>query len=53
MANEKTLEMCREVLAEVLEGWVILGLRMGHELPTINGINLTPKLAPQHLNGPH
>ena len=45
MANEKTLERCREILEEVLEGWVILGLRMGHDLPTINGIDLVQKLA--------
>lgn len=44
MANEKTLERCREVLEEVIEGWVILGLSMCHDLPTINGINLIPRL---------
>jgi predicted RNase H-like HicB family nuclease len=44
-ASESSLEKCREILEEVLEGWVILGLRMGHELPTINGINLIQKLA--------
>jgi predicted RNase H-like HicB family nuclease len=32
-ANEKTLEECRMLLQEVLEGWIILGLRLGHELP--------------------
>jgi len=39
-ANEETLEACREQLQEVLEGRIILGLRMGHTLPTINGIEL-------------
>lgn len=39
-ANEKTLEECREQLQEVLEGWIILGLRLGHSLPTVNNINL-------------
>jgi predicted RNase H-like HicB family nuclease len=33
-ASESSLEMCRQILEEVLEGWVILGLRMGHELPS-------------------
>lgn len=32
-ANEPTLEACRDTLQEVLEGWIILGLRMGHTLP--------------------
>ncbi|MCY3682008.1 MAG: type II toxin-antitoxin system HicB family antitoxin [Gemmatimonadetes bacterium] len=34
-ANATTLEMCREELQSVLEGWIILGLRMGHPLPVI------------------
>lgn len=34
-ANANTLEMCREELQSVLEGWIILGLRMGHPLPVI------------------
>lgn len=32
-ANTHTLEKCREELQEVLEGWIILGLRLGHQLP--------------------
>jgi predicted RNase H-like HicB family nuclease len=39
-ANEKSLEACREQLQEVLEGWIILGLRLGHKLPEIDGIRL-------------
>ena len=34
-ANANTLEMCREELQSVLEGWIMLGLRMGHPLPVI------------------
>lgn len=45
-ANAPTLEACREELLEVLEGWIILGLRNGHTLPVINGTNLTPELKP-------
>jgi predicted RNase H-like HicB family nuclease len=40
-ANEQTLEDCREALQEVLEGWIILGLRLGHTLPVVDGISLT------------
>jgi predicted RNase H-like HicB family nuclease len=43
-ANERTLEECRKVLQEVLEDWIVLGLRLGHELPTVAGIELTPLL---------
>ena len=39
-ANAPTLEACREQLQEVLEGWIVLGLRMGHKLPEVDGIRL-------------
>lgn len=42
-ANAPTLEACREQLQEILEGWIILGLRLQHQLPVIAGIDLTPK----------
>jgi predicted RNase H-like HicB family nuclease len=42
-ANAETLEKCRELLQEVLEGWIILGLRLQHSLPVIDGIDLTPQ----------
>jgi predicted RNase H-like HicB family nuclease len=39
-ANADTLEACREELREALEEWIVLGLRMGHHLPEIDGISL-------------
>ena len=39
-ANAKTLEACREELQEVLEGWIVLGLGLGHSLPVVDGIEL-------------
>ena len=42
-ANAPTLEACRHQLQEVLEGWIILGLRLQHQLPILEGINLTPQ----------
>ena len=39
-ANEATLEQCRRVLEEVLEGWILLRLRENLDLPVIEGINL-------------
>ncbi len=45
-ANAETLEGCRNELQEVLEGWIILGLRLQHTLPVVNAIDLTPELKP-------
>ncbi len=39
-ATAATLEDCRTQLQEVLEGWIVLGLRLGHEIPTIDGSTL-------------
>ena len=39
-----TIDEARAELPEVLEGWMLLGLRLGHELPVVDGINLTPAL---------
>jgi predicted RNase H-like HicB family nuclease len=39
-AQGDTLEACREELREVLEEWIIFGLRMGHPIPAIDGITL-------------
>ncbi len=36
-ANANNLEDCRQQLQEVLEDWLVLGLRMGHSLPEYNG----------------
>ena len=34
-ANADTLEACRDELREVLEEWIILGLKMNHHIPII------------------
>jgi predicted RNase H-like HicB family nuclease len=48
-ANGATLELCREELRHALEGWIVLGLRLGHTLPVINGIDLNaPIVAETH-----
>jgi predicted RNase H-like HicB family nuclease len=44
LANAETLEGCREQLREVLEGWIVLGLRLGHSLPDVDGISLAMEL---------
>lgn len=39
-ANADTLEDCRGQLQEVLEDWILLGVRLGHELPVVDSIRL-------------
>lgn len=43
-----TLEQSREELRSALEEWVLLGLKLGHALPVIAGIDLNeePSLEP-------
>jgi len=41
-AQAENLESCREELQSALEGWLVLGLRMGHKLPVVEGIQLVP-----------
>ena len=40
-ANAQTLEDCRRELQEVLEEWIVLGLKMGHPIPAIDDVELT------------
>ncbi len=42
-ANADTLECCREELRETLEEWILLGIKMGHTIPVIDGIDLNIK----------
>ncbi|TAE23238.1 MAG: type II toxin-antitoxin system HicB family antitoxin [Cytophagales bacterium] len=42
VAYGDTLESCREQLIEVLEGWIIVGIRHGHALPVVDEIDLNP-----------
>lgn len=39
-ANEDTLEACRNELQSVLEDWIRLGLRLGHTIPPLDGIDV-------------
>ncbi len=44
VASGNTLEDCRTQLLEVLEGWLIIGIRRGHLLPVLEGIDINPIL---------
>jgi predicted RNase H-like HicB family nuclease len=47
VAFGKTLRQCQDELQSTLEDWILLGLKMGHHLPVIDGIDLNrrPKRA--------
>jgi predicted RNase H-like HicB family nuclease len=36
-ATGKTFEECRKELISTIEGWIVLGLRMGQHIPPIKG----------------
>jgi len=40
----KTLKECENELRSTLEDWIYTGLRLGHRLPVLKGINLNRKL---------
>lgn len=40
-ANAKTLEACRDELAEVLEEWLLFRVSRGLPLPTVDGFSIT------------
>ena len=46
-ATGRTVEECQKALEEALEGWVLLGIRFGDELPEIDGIRIEiPETSP-------
>lgn len=43
IAFARTLKGCEEELRSTLEDWILVGLKLGHPLPIISGINLNKK----------
>lgn len=39
-ANAPNVEQCRDELESALEDWVLVGLRLGHDIPPIGGVDL-------------
>ena len=39
-----TLRKCEEELRSTLEDWILVGLKLGHRLPIIGGVNLNREL---------
>ena len=50
-ANAPTLEACREELTSVLQGWILVGVRFGDQLPAINGIRVKLPSRPKKAAG--
>ena len=44
-ATGATEETCRAELREVLEDWLLIGLRLGHDIPPVDGITLSVAVA--------
>lgn len=44
IAFAPTLEECRNELLSVLEDWILVGLRFGHSLSIVGGIDLNKEL---------
>lgn len=42
-ANADTAEECRLEMKEVLEDWILLGIKLGHEIPVVGSIDLNAK----------
>ena len=46
IAFGKTLSKCETELRSTLEDWILVGLKLGHSLPVIDGIDLNEE--PRH-----
>lgn len=45
-ATGKTFEECRKELISVIEGWIVLGLRLGYPIPPIKGHTIDVSVEP-------
>ena len=43
-ATAGSLEECREELGSVVEDWLLLGLRLGHNIPSLGDIDLNAEV---------
>lgn len=48
----RTLRECQSNLHSTLEDWVLLGLRLGHKLPLVGGIDLNNGIEPSARHSP-
>ena len=50
-ASSATLEECREELKSVVEDWLLLGLKLGHHITPLGGIDLNIPVEAGHISG--
>jgi predicted RNase H-like HicB family nuclease len=50
VAFGQTLRQCEDLLRSTLEDWVWLGLKLGHDLPVVAGIDLNREPAREPLD---
>jgi predicted RNase H-like HicB family nuclease len=50
IAFGETLRECEYEVQSVFEDWVLLGLRLGHHLPIIGGIDLNQELKSESIS---
>ncbi len=50
VAFSNSLRQCEHELRSTLEDWVLVGLRLGHRLPVLNGIDLNKELKPEPVD---
>ena len=50
IAFAPSLAECKRSLRSTLEDWLLLGLKLGHALPVLSGINLNGKLVREPLD---
>ena len=43
-ATADSLEECREELGSVVEDWLLLGLKLGHNIPVLGDVNLNAEV---------
>ncbi len=55
IAFASTLEKCKDELLSVLEDWILVGIRLGHPLPVVGGIdpNKELNLIKEPIHEPH
>ncbi|MBF0201416.1 MAG: type II toxin-antitoxin system HicB family antitoxin [Desulfamplus sp.] len=49
IAFERTLRECEDELQATLEDWIFVGLKLGHQLPIINGFDLNKEPANESM----
>jgi predicted RNase H-like HicB family nuclease len=49
-ATGKTFEECRKELISTIEGWIVLGLRMGQHIPPIKGNTIDVSTEPVQID---